>query len=64
VIWLISGLLSFINPHKGLRLKTNKGKKKWMERTPIMAAGITDHVWTLREFFLFKVELYKINEFK
>jgi len=27
----------------------------WQPRTPAMAAGLTDHVWTLREVLLFRV---------
>jgi IS1 family transposase len=29
--------------------------KRWQSRTPAMAAGLTDHVWTLREVLLFRV---------
>src|SRR5467141_663924 len=29
--------------------------KRWQPRTPAMAAGRTDHVWTLREVLLFRV---------
>ena len=29
--------------------------KRWQPRTPAMAAGLTDHVWTLREVMLFRV---------
>jgi IS1 family transposase len=29
--------------------------KRWQPRTPAMAAGLTDHVWTLREVLLFRV---------
>jgi hypothetical protein len=28
---------------------------RWQPRTPAMAAGLTDHVWTLREMLLFRV---------
>jgi hypothetical protein len=28
---------------------------QWRPRTPAMAAGLTDHVWTLREVLLFRV---------
>ncbi len=36
--------------HEGLRLATPAGETtKWRERTPAMAAGLTDHQWTLRE---------------
>jgi hypothetical protein len=29
--------------------------KRWRPYTPAMAAGLTDHVWTLREVLLFRV---------
>jgi IS1 family transposase len=29
--------------------------RRWQERTPAMAAGLTDHVWTLREVLLYRV---------
>ena len=29
--------------------------KRWQPRTPAMAAGLTDYVWTLREVLLFRV---------
>ena len=28
---------------------------QWQPRTPAMAAGLTDHVWTLRDVLLFRV---------
>jgi hypothetical protein len=33
----------------------NGSAKRWQPRTPAMAAGLTDHVWTLREVLLFRV---------
>lgn len=41
----------FVKPHLGLRQKTKKKKKKYRDRTPMMAAGITDHRWTMGELF-------------
>ena len=29
--------------------------KRWQPQTPAMAAGLTDHIWTLREVLLFRV---------
>jgi hypothetical protein len=29
--------------------------KQWRPCTPAMAAGLTDHIWTLRELLLFRV---------
>jgi IS1 family transposase len=54
---------NFVLPHASLRLPiadpigTNgKGSAKlWQPRTPAMAAGLTDHIWSLREVLLFRV---------
>jgi hypothetical protein len=32
--------------------------KRWQPRTPAMAAGLTDHVWTLHEVLRFRVPLW------
>jgi len=54
----------FVVPHRGLRqrfacplpTKENKGSyKKWKSVTPAMAAGLTDHVWTMDELLSFRV---------
>jgi IS1 family transposase len=54
---------NFCLPHASLRqprlqLEPTHGTgsaKRWQPRTPAMAAGLTDHVWTLREVLLFRV---------
>jgi IS1 family transposase len=54
---------NFCLPHASLRqplsqpLPThgNGSAKQWRPCTPAMAAGLTDHVWTLREVILFRV---------
>jgi IS1 family transposase len=54
---------NFVVPHASLRqpraglLATNgRGSAKvWQPCTPAMAAGLTDHVWTLKEVFLYRV---------
>jgi len=38
-----------------LILTNDSSAKQWQPRTPAMAAGLTDHVWTLREVLLFRV---------
>ena len=60
---LYHGYYNFCLPHASLRqplpqpLPTNGNgsAKRWQPRTPAMAAGLTDHVWTLREVLLFRV---------
>jgi IS1 transposase len=41
----------FVKPHLGLRLEVNGESKKYLNRSPMMAAGITDHIWTMSELF-------------
>jgi IS1 family transposase len=54
---------NFCLPHASLRQRLlipepSNGRgaaKRWRPCTPAMAAGLTDHVWTLREVLLFRV---------
>lgn len=54
---------NFCLPHLSLRLplpeplptKGDGSPKRWQSRTPAMAAGLTDHVWTMREVLLWRV---------
>lgn len=53
----------FVIPHRGLRRKwprpvPTKGTgspKMWEQRTPAMAAGLTDHIWSMDELLSFRV---------
>ena len=45
--WFGASYYNFCRPHRGLRTKENG---RWSRRTPGMAAGLSDHVWDLREF--------------
>jgi len=41
---------NLVKPHKSLRLRVyDLPGRKWHERTPAMAAQLTDHVWTVKE---------------
>jgi IS1 family transposase len=54
---------NFCLPHLSLRIllpepiptKGDGSPKCWQARTPAMAAGITDHIWTMQELLLFPV---------
>ena len=54
---------NFCLPHASLRQPLSQplpthghgAAKTWQPRTPAMATGLTDHVWTLREVLLFRV---------
>ena len=45
---------NLIRVNSALTIKTKKGEKN-IERTPCMAEGITDHIWTWKELLMFKV---------
>jgi IS1 family transposase/transposase-like protein len=55
---------NFARPHMSLRLPLSEQvpyasgliQPKWQHRTPGMAAGLTDHVWTFRELLTAKFE--------
>jgi hypothetical protein len=46
---------NLVKPHQSLRVRVDDGIRKWKQRTPLMAEGLTDHVWTLEELLTFKV---------
>ena len=48
VVWE-DAYYNLIRPHKSLSVKIHKGRQKWRKRTPAMAAGLTDHIWTVKE---------------
>lgn len=48
---------NLVKPHESLRLEISHGKKRWMQRTPAMAEGLVDHVWTIEELMLFRVPI-------
>jgi transposase-like protein len=44
--------------HDSLRLRAPAGgERRWQERTPAMAAGLTDHRWTMAELLRYQVPL-------
>jgi hypothetical protein len=54
----------FVVPHQSLRQRLshpiptkghNGSPKQWKPMTPAMAAGLTDHVWTMDELLSFRV---------
>ena len=49
-VWLLVSLYNFVMPHKSLR----QGRKV---RTPAMAIGLTDHVWSYREYIWLPVHV-------
>jgi len=58
-LWLFMGYYHFVRLHGGLVIgtETENDRKRWTKRTPFMAAGITDHMWTIRELVTFRIPL-------
>ena len=53
-MWLVGGAYNFCWTHHSLRLRAIGGRT-WLERTPAMAAGLTDHVWSLEELLRYHI---------
>jgi hypothetical protein len=46
---------NFVKPHGALRLRAaSEENHRWTRRTPAMAAGISDRIWTLQELLCHK----------
>jgi transposase-like protein len=57
-MYLVGGAYNFCWEHASLRVLAPAGTgRKWQERTPAMAAGLTDHCWSLRELLSYQVPL-------
>ena len=55
------GFYNWMRYHKGLRQSTKEEPgKHWCQRTPGMAAGLTNHIWTVKEL-LWCLPLPRIN---
>src|SRR5262245_21292378 len=53
-MYLVGCVYNFCTEHKSLGLRQRRGKK-WLQRTPAMAAGWTDHVWSVGELVSFRL---------
>lgn len=57
-MYLVGCSYNFCWYHESLRLAAPGGAThKWQERTPAMAAGLTDHRWTMLELLRYQVPL-------
>jgi len=56
-MYLVGCFYNFCDFHHSLRLKLSVGSfgHRWVQRTPAIAAGLTDHPWTPAELFNFQV---------
>lgn len=58
-MYVVGCFYNFCDPHHSLRVKLFVGSRdyRWVERTPALAAGLTDHIWTPQELLTFRVSL-------
>jgi hypothetical protein len=57
-MWLVGTAYNFCWPHDSLRhLAPDHAPRKWLLRTPAMAAGLADHPWTVDELLRFQIPL-------
>lgn len=58
-MYVVGCMYNFCDPHHSLRLKLSVGRSgyHWVQRTPAIAAGLTDHIWTPTELLNFRVPL-------
>lgn len=58
-MYLVGTVYNFCTYHRSLRIALHlpANRRRWLSRTPAIAAGITDHRWTLEELLLFRVPL-------
>lgn len=49
--------MEILTQHHSLHLKLSVGWRgyRWVQRTPAMASGLTDHCWTVKELLLYRV---------
>lgn len=56
-MFIVGCIYNFCTYHDSLPVAfyLAKGGQRWLQRTPAIAAGLTDHRWTMEELFNFKV---------
>jgi hypothetical protein len=56
-MYLTGTVYNFCSYHKSLRvpLYLPNNRRRWLRRTPAIAAGITDHLWTVQDLLTFRV---------
>jgi hypothetical protein len=58
-MYLVGCIYNFCTQHKSLRLKLwiTERRLHWVQRTPAIAAGLTDHCWSVEELLMFKLPI-------
>ena len=55
LMYLMGSVYNFCTVHKSLRIPGIIGGHKWIARTPAIAAGLTDHIWSVKELLFFRI---------
>jgi hypothetical protein len=57
--YLMGSVYNFCSDQQSLRLKLWVGEHgfRWVQRSPAMAAGITDHRWSVKELLLYRLPI-------
>ena len=42
---------NLVRPHKTLRQEVIAPDRRWLPRTPAMVSALTDHIWTVKDYF-------------
>ena len=58
-MFLVGCVYNFCNAHRSLRrvLYLPNHTKRWVPMSPAMEAGITDHLWSVKELLSYRVPL-------
>jgi hypothetical protein len=58
-MYLLGCTYNFCTLHHSLRLTLwiTERRVHWVQRTPAIAAGLTDHCWSVEELLMFKLPL-------
>lgn len=54
-MWMVGTLYNFCTAHESLRVRSELAPRRWQGRTPAMAAGLTDHLWSVKELLSYRV---------
>ena len=49
---LEDAVYNLTRPNKSLRVEVEDDQRRWVPRSPAMAAGLTDHIWTIKELMM------------
>ena len=55
---LEEAIYNFVRPHSALQMKLRQPAahgRRWQQRTPAIAAGLTDHIWSLEELLSYRL---------